>query len=144
MNENEKKYQDEKRGYNLDSYHPFWSLFNDAFSDYQSSDVLKTDVSEDAGGYSFEVEVPGINKNDIRISLDNGYLTIAASVKRNHEGKGKYIRTERYEGDFQRSFYVGEGVKKSDVKASVHDGVMTIHVDRPQKEPVEDKYIQIQ
>ena len=57
---------------------------------------MKTDIKEDEKKYDIEVEMPGFNKDNIKISLDNGYLTIEAKVEEAKEDKKHYILKERY------------------------------------------------
>ena len=71
------------------------------------------------------VSMPGFNKDDIKLDLTNGYLTITADNKKNDEEKdkkGHLIRQERYHGRMSRSFYVGNGVTEKDVKAKYDNG----------------------
>lgn len=110
--------------------------FPDLFEDWDnlvipcSKDVMKTDIIEKENYTEFKIDVPGIKKEDIKIKLDeNGYLTIDASNSKSEEtkdDKGNYIRKERYEGKFSRSFYVGKSVKSEDIKAKFADGTLTI------------------
>lgn len=134
-----------REGYGVDSYyHPFWSLFNDYFSESEATDVMKTDISENDEGYELEVEVPGVDKKDIRLSLDKGYLSIAAKVnKKERHGHGKNLRMERYTGSFSRSFYVGNNVKKEDISAACDNGILTIDIKKPVETKQEEKFIEI-
>ena len=95
---------------------------------------MKTDVHENETDYEMDMDLPGFKKDQIKINLENGYLTIEASKEHDSEKKkhGKVIRQERYEGSMQRSFYVGDGVKVEDVKARFEDGVLKLCI--PKKE----------
>lgn len=153
MNENElkvdekkeNKFDDRKENYHMENYyHPFWSLLNDCFGDDNASEVMKTDISEGQDGYHLEVEVPGVDKKDIRLSLDKGYLTISAKVNKNqHNGHGKYLRSERVSGSFSRSFYIGNNVKKDDISASCNNGVLDVMIKKPEEAKQEEKFIEI-
>ena len=134
-----------REGYGVDNYyHPFWSLFNDYFSESEATDVMKTDISENDDGYELEVEVPGVDKKDIRLSLDKGYLSIAAKVnKKERHGHVKNLRMERYTGSFSRSFYVGNNVKKEDISAACDNGILTIDIKKPVETKQEEKFIEI-
>ena len=96
--------------------------------------MMKTDVHETETDYEMEMDLPGFKKDQIKINLENGYLTIAASKEHDNEKKrlGKVIRQERYAGAMQWSFYVGDGVKVEDVKAKFEDGVLKLTI--PKKE----------
>lgn len=93
--------------------------------------MMKTDVRETDEGYEVDVDLPGFKKDDIRLELTNGYLTISAekSLEKDHEDKaGRMLRQERYSGMMQRSFYVGDHMTEEDIKASYESGVLHIAV----------------
>jgi len=96
--------------------------------------MMKTDVKETDGGYELAVDLPGFKKDEIKLELENGYLTISAAkaVENKDEQNGKVLRQERYAGTMSRSFYVGEHVTEEDVKAKYEDGVLCLSV--PKKE----------
>ena len=96
--------------------------------------LMKTDVHETETDFEMDMDLPGFKKDQIKINLENGYLTIAASKEHDNEKKrlGKVIRQERYAGAMQRSFYVGDGVNVEDVKAKFEDGVLKLTI--PKKE----------
>lgn len=100
-----------------------------------ASHVMKTDVHEHDDSYEVDIDLPGFKKEEIEISLENGYLSVSASKgldKDEKNKKGKLIRQERYAGSMQRSFYVGENVTQEDIKAKFEDGVLKLTV--PKKE----------
>ena len=110
--------------------------------------LMKTDIKEKADGYELIVDLPGFTKDEIQISLEDGYLTIAAAKgldeEKEKEGE-RYLRKERYAGACQRSFYVGEGVKQEDLKAAFNNGILTVAVPKEVQKPVEEKqYITIE
>ena len=93
-----------------------------------AQNLMKTDVHENEEDYEMDMDLPGFKKDQIKINLEDGYLTISASKEHDNEKKkhGKIIRQERYAGAMQRSFYVGDGVKTEDVKAKFEDGVLKL------------------
>ena len=100
-----------------------------------AANVMKTDVHEHDDGYELDIDLPGFKKDDIKLSLEDGYLTINAAKNLDRDKKnirGKIIRQERYAGSMQRSFYVGDSVKVEDVKAKFEDGVLKLCI--PKKE----------
>ena len=113
-----------------------------------AKNMMKTDVKETEEGYEVAIDLPGFKKDEVKIHLDNGYLTIAAAKgldKDEQDKKGKYIRRERYAGSMSRSFYVGEGVKQSDIHAKYEGGVLTLDIPKPDQKAVEEsKYISIE
>ena len=95
------------------------------------------------------VDVPGFKKDEIKVSLDNGYMTVSAAKgldKDEQEKKsGKYIRRERYAGACERSFYVGENVTEADIKGEFKHGILKLLVPKKDKPAVEEKkYIAIE
>jgi HSP20 family molecular chaperone IbpA len=98
--------------------------------------VMKTDVQETEDGYEVDIDLPGFKKDDIKLSLDNGYLSVCAAKALDNDKKdkkGKIIRQERYSGSMQRSFYVGENITEENIKAKFEDGVLKLQV--PKEEP---------
>lgn len=109
---------------------------------------MKTDITESDSGYTLKADLPGVSKENIKISLNEGVLSIAAvsaSEKEEKDKDGRVIRSERYSGNFSRSFYVGDGVTEEDIKASYKDGVLTVTFPK-KEEKIEDttKYIAIE
>ena len=100
-----------------------------------AANVMKTDVRETKDGYDVFVDLPGFKKEDVKLDLENGYLTITANRSEDLDEKdkeGHYIRQERCTGSCARSFYVGE-VKKEDIHAKFEDGVLHIQLPAPQQ-----------
>ena len=90
--------------------------------------IMKTDVREHETGYEIAVDLPGFKKDEIKLELKDGYLTVSAAkgLEENEKDKktGKYIRRERYSGSMSRSYFVGEDMKQEDIKAKFEDGVL--------------------
>ena len=100
------------------------------------NNVMKTDVKENEKSYTLDIEMPGIDKKDIFVDLNNGYLTVSA--KREHKvdeenKKESFIRRERSYGEFSRSFYVGD-IKREDIEASLENGILKIVVPKEKKD----------
>ncbi len=109
---------------------------------HQGQALMKTDVRETDAAYIVEMDLPGFNKNDVQVTLENGYLTVAAEKHEENEEKkeGKYIRKERYVGNCQRSFYVGEDVTEEDIKAAFKEGVLSLDIAKKVEQPkIEEK-----
>ena len=112
--------------------------------------IMKTDIKETDNGYELEIDLPGFTKDEIKASLDDGYLTISAAkgLDKDEQEKesGRYIRREHYAGACQRSFYVGEGVKQEDIKGEFKHGILKLFVPKVEaKKAVEgNKYIAIE
>ncbi|MBQ3918384.1 MAG: Hsp20/alpha crystallin family protein [Oscillospiraceae bacterium] len=98
--------------------------------------IMKTDIREHDDSFEAEIDLPGFTKEQIGLELKDGCLTVTASKGHDTEKKdkeGRIIRQERYSGEMQRSFYVGEDITEEDIKAKFTDGVLSITV--PKKEP---------
>ena len=101
-----------------------------------AKNLMKTDVKETGDHYEVDIDLPGFQKDEISVELQNGYLTIQAAKgldKEEQDKKGKYIRQERYAGACSRSFYVGEDVEPEEVSAKFEDGILTISVPKAVK-----------
>ena len=102
-----------------------------------ASGLMKTDVHENEGNYELDIDLPGFKKDEITLTLDNGYLVVGAAKTVNEDEKdsrGKLLRQERYSGAMQRSFYVGDAIQETDVKAKFEDGVLRLTFPK-EKEP---------
>lgn len=91
--------------------------------------LMKTDVRETKDSYELDIDLPGFKKDEVKVDLKDGYLTISASKgldKDEQDKKGRYIRRERYAGQCSRSFYVGDGVEAKDVHAKFEDGILRL------------------
>ena len=132
-----------------------FDLFDDFFDDpfFKGGErpnqplMMKTDIREDENNYIIDVDLPGFEKENIKIALEDGYLTINAKMdtSNNEEKKGKFIKRERYVGECSRSFFVGEDVKEEDIKASFKNGILTLDVPKVNEEEKksEKKFITI-
>lgn len=119
------------------------SIFDDFFDDFPTTTkgLMNTDIKERSNSYIFEVDLPGFNKDDIKVSIKNSYLTIEAKKEKSEENKDeKYIRRERQFGSYRRSYYVGD-VGMEDLSAKYEDGILSIEVPKEKKE--ETKYLEI-
>jgi len=117
---------------------------------HNARNLMKTDVREHDDGYEVDIELPGFQKDEIQLSLENGYLTVSAAkgLDKDETDKktGKLIRQERYAGTMSRSFYVGEDITEEDIKAKLEHGVLTLQVPKKEAAPKlpEKKFISIE
>ncbi|MBD5451740.1 MAG: Hsp20/alpha crystallin family protein [Lachnospiraceae bacterium] len=114
-----------------------------------AKNMMKTDVKETDNGYEVDIDLPGFQKDEIKMQLDNGYLTISAAKSFNNDEKnenGKYVRRERYAGSMSRSYYVGAHVTETDVHPRYENGILTFQIPKEEKKVVEEKnhYIAIE
>jgi HSP20 family molecular chaperone IbpA len=104
--------------------------------------LMKTDVRENEGNYELDIDLPGFKKDEITLTLDNGYLIVGASKTVNEDekdSKGKMLRQERYSGAMQRSFYVGDTLDENDVKAKFEDGVLSLTFPKEKQPEIPEK-----
>ena len=140
------------------------SLFDDFMDDFafprfnhtdrvlygnNASNLMKTDVKETEDGYTVDIDLPGFKKDEIKLQLEKGYLTVSAAKNVNNDEKdknGKYVRRERFAGNVRRSFYVGERVKEEEIHPKFENGILTFQLPKENKNAVEEKkhYIAIE
>lgn len=122
-------------------------FFDDSFFTSHESKIMKTDIKEHDDKYELVVDLPGFEKNDIKMHIEDGYLVINAKINSSNDEKnedGKYIRKERYYGECSRKFYIGENISEEDIKASFKNGTLGIEIPKKEeKEEHEKKYIEI-
>ncbi len=122
-------------------------MFKDPFFTGDESKIMKTDIQEKKDKYLIDIDLPGYEKENIQLEIEDGYLTVHANINSNKEEKeeGKFVRKERYVGSSSRSFYVGEEIESQDIKASFKNGTLQIEVPKKEekKQLPEKKYISI-
>ena len=111
--------------------------------------LMKTDVKETQDGYVVDIDLPGFQKDEIRMQLENGNLTVSASKSMDRDEKnenGNYVRRERYAGSMSRSFYVGSHVTEADIHPKYENGILSFHIPKEQPVSIEEKkhYIPIE
>ena len=112
----------------------------------KAKDLMKIDVNENEHDFEVFVDLPGFKKEDLKLDLTDGYITISANKTLEEEDKKKYIRKERFYGSVSRSFYVGDSIKKEDIKAKFDNGVLTLSIPKvaPKEEKEQNNYIAIE
>jgi len=101
------------------------------------------DVYETEGSYVLKADLPGINKEDIKIDVNDNALTFKGEKKFEEKTeKDNYVRVERSYGNFTRSFTLSEDVDPENIKASYKDGVLEITLAK--KEEAKPKEINIE
>jgi len=108
--------------------------FFDNFFEPTIKNQMKCDIYEKGNDYIIEVDIPGIDKKDIKLECENGYLTIFAEKNEEENDKGKnYIRRERRSGSFSRSFYIGD-VNSDEIEAEFKKGTLKVTVPKVTEE----------
>jgi len=104
----------------------------------------RVDISEDKQNVYVVAELSGLTKENVKISVsDDNVLTIKGEKKRGEIPEGKsYLRTERFWGEFSRSFVLPENLNKEAITAKFEDGILELSI--PKVEPPLPKEIEIQ
>jgi len=126
----------------------FDKLFDSFFSDFfnEKTDFLsinpKTDVEENDNEYVVTMEIPGVDKKDLNLHVENDRLYIKGEKKQSKETKeSNYISSERSYGAFQRSFNLPNAIKTDKVDAEFKEGILKIKL--PKSEEAKKKEIEI-
>lgn len=110
-------------------------LFDDFFPVYDYNQFSPSlDVKEDEKAFYIEAELPGINQNDVKITVDKGVLIIEGSKERIKEEKTKYHTIERSYGTFTRSFRLPDSVDNENIEAVYKNGLLTLTLTKIEKE----------
>ena len=102
----------------------------------------RVDIVEDDKEYLINVELPGVKKDEIKVSVKDRVLSISGERKSEKEEKGKkYHRTERTYGAFVRSFTLPEAASGEKLKANFEDGILKVQI--PKEERAKTKAIEV-
>jgi HSP20 family protein len=126
---------------NITRFNPFNEL-KDPFSDdffkgfamrpvyrmLEGEPQMRLDLTEDDKNFFVKAEIPGVNKDDIKVSVEGNQVSLSAEVKKEKEEKegAKVIRSERYYGCVSRSFTLDESVDQSAAVAKYENGVLQL------------------
>ncbi len=110
----------------------------------QDRNNMKCDIYEKDNKYYIEMDVPGFKKEDIKIAVNNDYLTITAvqDSKITEDKEKKYIKRERIYNKYQRSFYVGK-INENDINARFNYGTLIVNFPK-EIEKNNQKFIEIE
>ncbi|TLU82079.1 MAG: Hsp20/alpha crystallin family protein [Chlorobium sp.] len=133
--------------YGRDPIKMFEDVFNDKVSPFFSSMItpsFKVDISEDEKALYVSADMPGMSKEDVKVSLEDDVLCISAERKQEEEETKKgYHRIERSWGSMSRSFSVGENVDAENISASYDNGVLKVTIPKKEAEPKKGKEIEV-
>ncbi len=110
-------------------FNDFWSPVQRESESTQSFFAPRVDIKENKDHYEITADLPGVKKEDIHITLNDGVLTLEASLEQQNKDEkeeGQFIRRERRYGRYMRSFNLGSEVHEEDISASFNDGVLTL------------------
>jgi len=135
----------EVSGFQREMNRLFDSFFHNGWQNEETALAVwspAVDITERVDEYRVQVELPGVNKNDVSITLESNILTIRGTKKQEKEEKGReYHRVERNYGSFQRSFTLPTSVKADKIDASFTDGILTVAL--PKAEESKPKQIEV-
>ncbi|HLS99998.1 MAG TPA: Hsp20/alpha crystallin family protein [Acholeplasma sp.] len=125
-------------------------IFDDFFEDFnswpfqQNTNLMKTDIREHENKYMLDVELPGFAKEDIKVSLLDGYLEIEAEKREDNKQKekGNFLRRERFYGHVKRSFYVGN-IELEQINGSFENGVLHLEIPKENQVSTQKKYLEL-
>ena len=102
---------------------------------------IRADVRESQNEYELAIDLPGFDKKDISLTLEDGYLTVKAKKEQKEKDEKNYIRRER-SCSVERSFFVGEQINEEDIKAKYNNGTLELNIPKLDKKQI-SKEIQI-
>jgi HSP20 family protein len=104
---------------------------------YSGINLAPVNIDETAEGFQLEISVPGINKEEIKVNVDKGLLTISYDKKEENKSEGhKSIRREFSHKSFKRSFTIAEQVNADAIEAKYENGILKLFL--PKKEQVKE------
>ena len=92
---------------------------------FKDNIFMPSDIYEVNNMYVIDIDLPGLKKEDIKISYINGYLTVSVNKKQDKKVVGKFIHKERFFGQIKRRFFIGKK-KESDIKVNYSNGILNI------------------
>ncbi len=107
------------------------------FSEIEDDSVVwepSMDIRETDDAYVINVDLPGIDRKDLKLSFEDNVLTIAGQKKSHHDDNVRAFHTERLFGHFKRTLLIPEKVNADEIKASYKDGVLTITIPKVESE----------
>ena len=102
------------------------------------------DVTEDDQEYLIKTDAPGVKREDLKVVVQNGVLTVSGERQSEKEEKGKkFHKVERSDGSFSRSFSLPEEVEEDKLSAQFKDGVLSVHLPKTAKAKAKTREITI-
>ena len=134
----------------LDMQRTMDRLFHEIFRDYAREEPMfssefypAVDIYETKDAINIDVELPGMDKKDVKVKIENNVLTISGEKKSEREEKGRNYRVvERSFGRFERSFIIPDTVDTKNVKAKFEKGILKITL--PKKEEAKKKVLDVE
>lgn len=130
---------------NLNSrIHKYFEEFPNFGVEFGGTFNPRVDISEDEKNLFLEAEVPGTNKEDLKITLHDNILTLKGEKKKGEERKERnFFRSERAYGSFTRSFTLPVQVDSNNIEARFEDGILKIRMEKVNPKPINEKEIKL-
>jgi|WetSurMetagenome_2_1015567.scaffolds.fasta_scaffold05298_8 HSP20 family protein len=122
--------------------HPFFSMRDELMN--TSNFTPRVRISEDKDNFYLNIEMPGIPKEEVKISLEDNVLSVSGTKK--HQNKSEdtnLIMNEIYYGEFSRSFKISNDIKKDAIDAEFKDGLLIITLPKVEEAKPEVKEIKV-
>ena len=128
------------------AYDPFFDLFFQPEKRTNHRYLMSTDILDKKDHYEMKVNLPDVKKEDLNVSLENGYLIIEVNVNTDKQEKEEdYILNERSCGTYSRRYYVGQDVEMKDISGKLENGLLTLNIQKVNEEAVKKSHqIEIQ
>ena len=128
------------------NYPFFEDFFGNDITRNSNKKLMKTNIVDNGDHYEFEIELPKVKKENVKVSVEDGYLTVSAEYNSEENEKNKnskFLRKECFYSTTSRSYYVGEGVTEEMVTGKLENGVLTLEVKKPVETKPVKRYIEI-
>ena len=123
-----------------------FDVFDEPFLTNFKAPDFKVDVKDNGTSYELTAELPGLKKEDISLTYEDHYLTIATKTAEDNDKKdekGNYVRRERRSTSMSRSFYI-DNIDESKATAEYKDGVLTLTLPKQKKEEPTGRRLEIE
>ena len=128
------------------NYPFFEDFFGNDITRNSNKNLMKTNIVDNGDHYEFEIELPKVKKENVKVSVEDGYLTVSAEYNSEESEKNKnskFLRKECFYSTTSRNYYVGEGVTEEMVTGKLENGVLTLEVKKPVETKPVKRYIEI-
>lgn len=128
------------------NYPFFEDFFGNDITRNSNKKLMKTNIIDNGDHYEFEIELPKVKKENVKVSVEDGYLTVSAEYNSEESEKNKnskFLRKECFYSTTSRSYYVGKGVTEEMVTGKLENGVLTLEVKKPVETKPVKRYIEI-
>ena len=128
------------------NYPFFEDFFGNDITRNSNKNLMKTNIVDNGDHYEFEIELPKVKKENVKVSVEDGYLTVSAEYNSEENEKNKnskFLRKECFYSTTSRSYYVGKGITEEMVTGKLENGVLTLEVKKPVETKPVKRYIEI-